>query len=74
MIEEITEAEYHVMYVVSGGEKGYRPGSFYETLIEAMLRADRHNLERLRLGFPEYVEAVEAFRREELDAKFGTRR
>ena len=33
-------------------------GSFYTSLFRAMFKADASNLERLRLGFPEEVQAV----------------
>ena len=55
----------------TGGEKRYiefqwstllRPGSFYSALFEAISRADPENLARLRLAFPEEVDAVVAWR------------
>lgn len=33
-------------------------GSFFTRLIEAIMKADRPNTEKLRLGFPELVEVV----------------
>ena len=39
-----------------------KPGSFRQALIEAVFRADVENLERLRRGFPEVIEAFEAYR------------
>lgn len=43
---------------------GVEPGGFVATLIKAITRADSENLEKLRLGFPDYVAAVVAIQRE----------
>jgi len=41
---------------------GYsKPGSFFCSLIDACMRADNDNIERLRLGFPLVVGAVRAY-------------
>jgi hypothetical protein len=43
-----------------GREGGYQAGSFTTDLLSAMSKADPTNLDRLALGFPEYVAAVAA--------------
>jgi hypothetical protein len=43
-----------------GREGGYQAGSFTTDLLSAMGKADPTNLDRLALGFPEYVAAVTA--------------
>ncbi len=37
-------------------------GDFYKALFNAISRADVNNIEKLRLGFPEEVDAMERFR------------
>ena len=38
-----------------------KPGSFFCSLIDACMRADKNNIEKLRLGFPVVVGAVRAY-------------
>lgn len=47
----------HVLAHFAPGE-GYRPGSFFATLIVLMARADPRNLDRLAVAFPDYARAV----------------
>jgi hypothetical protein len=49
----------HVLFHY-GREGGYQAGSFTTALLAAMGTADPSNLDRLALGFPEYVAAVTA--------------
>lgn len=49
----------HVLFHY-GREGGYQAGSFTTALLSAMGTADPANLDRLALGFPEYVAAVTA--------------
>jgi hypothetical protein len=46
-----------VLYWKTKGRRGLNPGSFVDSLLEAISLADRENTEKLRLGFPEFVEA-----------------
>jgi len=39
----------------------HKPGSFFCSLIDACMRADKNNIERLKLGFPVVVGAVRAY-------------
>lgn len=50
----------HVLAILEGG-RGIPPGSFHTCLINALIRADSTNRERLRKGFPQYVEAYETW-------------
>lgn len=43
---------------------GIEPGGFEASLIRTISKADMSNLEKLRLGFPEHVEAVRAIQHE----------
>lgn len=38
--------------------QGWRPGSFHETLLEAMGRADYENFSKLRKAFPDYGDCM----------------
>lgn len=49
-------AAAHVLYEY--GEIGLVPGSFTQSLIRTIAKADPANRARLELGFPEYVAAV----------------
>lgn len=49
-----------VFYVFE--ERGIRPGSFTEHLIFAIARADSMNSAKLSTIFPDYVEAVRAYK------------
>jgi len=49
----------HVLFHY-GREGGYQAGSFTTALLSAMGTADPSNLDRLAVGFPEYVAAVTA--------------
>jgi hypothetical protein len=50
-----------------GGLIAGRGDWFSARLLRLIAKADRTNLERLRLGFPEHVAAFEAWRDEPLD-------
>jgi hypothetical protein len=57
---ELTQEEQNIMewqYSMMSG--------FYSALMRAIQKADVHNLERLRLGFPVYVSAFEKYSRVE---------
>lgn len=41
--------------------RAYRPGSFMDAIVTAVFKADPENLEKLRRGFPELVEAYESW-------------
>jgi len=51
-------------------EKGEKPGSFYQSLIECFFRADRHNLNRLKSAFPTTAEAHRSYMEGELRDKY----
>lgn len=51
--ETLLKAAHHWLHFWGAG--GYRPGSFTEKLMRCMSGADRTNLARLGLGFPEYM-------------------
>jgi hypothetical protein len=51
------DAAAHVLWHYKSGG-GYEPGSFVRKLIEAIAAADVVNRQRLALGFPAYVAAV----------------
>lgn len=50
------EVASHVLHHYGAG--GYPPGHFTHLLVMAAASADPTNLQRLALGFPEYVAAV----------------
>lgn len=52
-------AQQHIL--AAFGRGGIQPGSFTASLIKTIAIADSDNLARLRLGFPEYVDAVRAY-------------
>ena len=41
-----------------GDERWPRPGSFYESLVDTVARADPGNMARLAIAYPELVEFV----------------
>lgn len=51
------EDAQHVLWFFRGGE-GYRPGSFTESLISTMAKADNSNLTLLMLAYPGLCAAV----------------
>lgn len=53
-------AGLEVFYVFEG--RGIKPGSFTEHLIHTIARADSMNSAKLSTIFPEYVEAVRAYK------------
>jgi hypothetical protein len=60
--EQITqEAAQRVLAVLSPVYRYPMPGSFFEALIEAMFKADAHNLQQLSLAFPGEATAVWAW-------------
>jgi len=50
---------FEVFYVFEG--RGMKPGSFVESLIETIVKADAVNKSKLYLGFPDYVNVVSAY-------------
>jgi len=56
---DIDTIQRHVLWAFT--MDGVCPGRFIERLIYAIANADSDNLARLRLGFPEYVDAVRAY-------------
>lgn len=52
-----TNATREVIFIF-GGNGGFQPGSFAESLIGAFAKADSSNFAKLALVFPEYAEAV----------------
>jgi len=48
-----------ILHVWTNGERGYPAGGFATCLIQAIMRADGDNLERIRTVYPEYVRAFE---------------
>jgi hypothetical protein len=52
----------HVLNVMAS--EGMAPGSFIESLIVAISKADPNNRRLLALGFPGYVDAVTAYQTE----------
>lgn len=59
IMTNITIAEKEFMYFHAGTS-----GSFTTALINAMLRADRINTAKLKLGFPELGEVVDRYKNE----------
>lgn len=59
---DMEDARFNVELYFRGG----RPGGFFSALMEAFGRADSHNFERLRTGFPEVAQAIEEWNRGEL--------
>ena len=56
--DDITQDDaQHVLWYFRGGE-GYRPGSFTESLISTMAKADNSNLTLLMLAYPGLCAAV----------------
>lgn len=51
----IHQAARHVLWTFGDLNYGQRPGSFTETLIEAICRADVRNCHKLSKGFPIYT-------------------
>jgi hypothetical protein len=64
MSDDFTRDELHVLYVMIG--RGYRPGSFTVYLINAVAVADMQNKAKLKVVFPEVVEAVDAYQNGDL--------
>ncbi len=64
--EEDEVAYMHVAFVWSRGTAGYPSGSFMESLIEAMIRADSSNLSKLETVFPRQVAAYRKIKAEGL--------
>jgi len=58
-MDELTQAECEFMYFHAG-----TAGSFSIALIEAMLRADHVNLQKLGIGFPEIASVVYRYKNE----------
>ena len=63
----------HILFVTEG--RGYEPGSFTKSLIEAILRADSYNTALLRLVYPGLVAGVDVYKntfegRDQLEAIF----
>jgi hypothetical protein len=59
-------ADARVLSYLVDAERGTPPGAFLGRLIDAMQQADPDNLERLRVAFPTFVEAVVRWREGEL--------
>ncbi len=57
----MTKVEIHVLNFFGYTEGTYPAGSFIRSLIDAIMRADTLNMQKLYLGFPEYVDAVKAY-------------
>lgn len=55
---EYHQARMHVKFMLTGTE-GYRPGSFTQAMITALMHADPINFAKLRTVFPELAQAVE---------------
>jgi hypothetical protein len=58
-MNNISQAEMEFMYFQAG-----TAGSFTESLIRTIMKADRHNTEKLRLGFPELTSVVYRYQNE----------
>lgn len=56
-----TERYQQLMWVLDH-TRGYPPGSFYQALLEAALKADETNLARIGIGFPDVAEAIRRYR------------
>lgn len=68
--EEILR-EQQLLWVLGYRGVGYQPGSFYEALFRATLKADSQNLARLELGFPLVVLAVKRWTQGPLAQWYG---
>lgn len=60
---DIAEAAHYILHHTGEPGDWYPPGSFYRALIDAALRADPYNLDRLGEGFPILVDALKTWRR-----------
>lgn len=64
-MSRLTEGFYQeCLWVWTGGLKGYEPGSFFNSLLDAYMRADRNNKARLDRAFPEVKAAWERYQEE----------
>ena len=60
-MEYLEICQLQVLWVFTGGKEGIEPGSFYNYLIEATIKADNDNRSRIALGFPEVAGAVTCY-------------
>lgn len=59
---DLTMSDLQVIWVLGDHIRGIQPGSFYQALIEAALKADEFNLRKIGLGFPEIARSIETWR------------
>ena len=69
--ERLETRERQVIWVAGYKDKGERPGSFYEVLIQAFFRADRDNKRRLSRAFPLTSTAFLSYMSGALVEKYG---
>ena len=58
---KMTKEVSQVLFFFGRTEGTLPAGSFVNSLIDAIMRADTQNMQKLHLGFPEYVDAVKAY-------------
>jgi len=64
----MTHTERQVLWVAGYTEAGIEPGGFMKALITAAFKADSGNYENLRLGFPDVIAAMNAYKAGKLTA------
>jgi hypothetical protein len=68
---EEVKREQQLLWVLGHKQVGLQPGSFYQALLEAAMRADSDNLALLELGFPLVVLAVRRWKEGPLARWYG---
>lgn len=68
---QLVEAARHVCWSYSFGEpsKFYRPGDIYQSVIDALQRADPGNFARLRRAYPLHAAMVEVLKTESIEGR-----
>lgn len=61
-MSKLNLSDLQLMWVLGDHTRGIRPGSFYQAMFEAGLKADEWNLRKIGLGFPEIARSIETWR------------
>lgn len=61
VFDQFSNEELQVTYFVLGSGFGIPSGSFVTSLIDSIFKADMTNRAKLRIVFPAYVDAVDAY-------------
>ncbi len=64
LFDDEHHAYVSTLWVWTHGNKGFEPGGFAESLINAFIRADGHNLKRLTAVYPAYGKALARVKQE----------